>query len=208
MSNYSFIWEAIGWASTLIVIISMMQTRIMRLRVINLIGCLGQIVYNAIIGAWPVVGLNTVLAIIQIINIWRLKRAKHDEASYSVIVTQPASDLVSQVIYNNREDIRKFNPSLEASRAKEAFVIMRGNEVVGLTISKDEDPYTAHLLLDYVTEKYRDCTPGEFLFNPEGWFARRGYRKVTANVGGPDYYDRVGFVKENDQYVKVLVEAK
>lgn len=207
MSDYSYIWEAIGWGSTLVVIISMMQTRIMRLRVINMIGCLGQIVYNAIIGAWPVVGLNTVLAIIQIVNIWRLKKAKHNEASYTVIAAEPESDLVKKIISNNREDISKYNPQIDAANAKDAFVIMRDNEVVGLTLSRDEGDSTAHLLLDYVTEKYRDCTPGEFLFGPDGWFVKRGYQRITANTGGPDYYQKIGFQVKEGQYAKSLVSA-
>lgn len=204
------VWEIIGWLSTAIVIISMMQTRIMRLRVVNLVGCLGQIVYNGVIGAWPVVGLNAVLAVIQVWNIWRLMRTRHDGAAYDLLALKPTDQLAQHTFAHNEKDIAKFNPAYATAleQATTAFVVMRGNEVVGLTLAQDTQPGVAHLVLDYVTEKYRDLTPGEFLFSEGGWFSQHGYHRITAAVTGPDYYRSIGFREENDAYVKTFAAAK
>ncbi len=50
--------------------------------------------------------------------------------------------------------------------------------------------------LDYVTERFRDLTPGEFVYRRSGVFAAKGFRRLVAArdvVGARDYYGRIGF---------------
>jgi hypothetical protein len=57
-------------------------------------------------------------------------------------------------------------------------------------IRRDGD--VARVLLDYVTQRYRDFSPGEFVWNRHPRLRERGFRKV---VTPPDmvapYYDRL-----------------
>ena len=41
----------------------------------------------------------------------------------------------------------------------------------------------AQLLLDYVTPPYRDLSPGEFVFGPDGPFRSRGFREILTPPG-------------------------
>ena len=200
--------EIFGWLGSLILVVSMMQQRIMRLRVINLVGCIIHIIYNAIVGVWPMVGLNVVLAAIQIINLWRLLHTRHDDASYQVVDLAPDNPYLQVLLREHARDIAKFNPGCDPGtlpqRSDHAFLIMRGSETVGYVFAHDAGEHTAQIDLDYVTEKYRDFTPGEFVFADSAWFTTHGFQRVRTRPDGPDYYGKIGFRRDGEAYVKAL----
>ena len=67
------------------------------------------------------------------------------------------------------------------------------------------DGDTAHVLLDYVTPRYRDFSPGEFVWRRSGMLADHGYRRVVTSptMVGP-YYDRLGFQRDGASWVLAL----
>ena len=67
--------EVVGWVGSAVLVVSLLQTNLHRLRWINLVGCLVLIGYNGLVGVWPMVGLNVVLAAI---NVWYLVRGHRD----------------------------------------------------------------------------------------------------------------------------------
>ena len=70
-----------------------------------------------------------------------------------------------------------------------------------MTIVRAEPDGVAQVLLDYVTPRYRDRSPGEFVFGPSGPIRSSGYRRVKTPPGmvGP-YYDRLGFTRAGDRF--------
>lgn len=58
--------EVIGWIATFFVILSFIQSDILRLRLLSLLGALFWIVYGLISGFWSIVFLNVVVGIIQV----------------------------------------------------------------------------------------------------------------------------------------------
>ena len=64
---------------------------------------------------------------------------------------------------------------------------------------------TAHVLLDYVTPRYRDFSPGEFVWRQSGLLSSRGIARVVTPPGMVGaYYDRLGFRSEGDAWVLEL----
>ena len=59
----------------------------------------------------------------------------------------------------------------------------------------------ARVMLDYVTPRFRDFSPGEFVWRRSGLLRESGFRRV---VTPPDmvapYYERVGFQREGDVF--------
>jgi hypothetical protein len=56
------------------------------------------------------------------------------------------------------------------------------------------------VLLDWVTPRHRDLSPGEFVFGGAGLFA--GFDRVRSPHGmRQPYYDRIGFRPEGDRWV-------
>ena len=68
--------ELFGWLGTGFVIASMLMTNINKLRILNITGAVISTVYSALVGAWPVVGLNVALTIINTIQLIRAKNKK------------------------------------------------------------------------------------------------------------------------------------
>lgn len=195
--------EVVGWVGAGVVVWSMMQQQILRLRVYNLIGCLIQVLYNGILGVWPVMALNIVLAVVQVINLTRLLRTRHDAESYAVARVEARGELLSHLIDLHRADIRTFQPGFqEVPTDADAFVVLSGDETVGYVVLRADADGVAQIELDYVTEKYRNLTPGEFVFRSGGVLAERGYRQVVSPPDTVDpYYPRIGFEKRGDRYV-------
>ena len=68
----------------------------------------------------------------------------------------------------------------------------------------------AQIELDYVTPRFRDFTPGEFVYRRSGVFARHGFRRLVVPrdvVGAQDYYARVGFTPTADAWVRDVADA-
>ncbi len=201
--------EAVGWFGSAVVVWSMMQQRILRLRVYNLIGCLIQVLYNGVLGVWPVVALNVVLAVVQVVNLTRLLRTRHDPETYAVARVDARGELLGHLVDRHRADIRTFQPDFQEVPADaDAFVVLNGDEAVGYVALRADAEGVAQIELDYVTEKYRDLTPAEFVFRAGGPLAERGYRRVVSPPDVVDpYYPRIGFEKRGDRYVLDLEPA-
>ena len=63
------------------------------------------------------------------------------------------------------------------------------------------DGDVARVQLDYVTPRFRDFSPGEFVWRRSGVLHDLGFRRVVTPpqmVGA--YYDRLGFRREGDSY--------
>lgn len=201
--------EAVGWAGSAVVVWSMMQQRILRLRLYNLVGCLVQILYNGVLGVWPLVTLNVVLAAIQVVNLRRLLRGRDDPTSYAVAEVPADGPLVAHLLGEHRQDVVRFQPGFERpSRDAEAYLVLSGDEVIGCVVVHDAGDGVAQIELDYVTEKYRDFTPGQFVFHRSGVLAARGYRAVASAPDTVDpYYGQIGFERRGDRYVLELGTA-
>jgi hypothetical protein len=82
--------------------------------------------------------------------------------------------------------------------------VVRGDETVGVVLVSDLGDGVGHVDLDWVTPRFRDFTPGEFVYRQSGVFAARGFRRLVA-AGGPeqsDYLTRVGFTSTAGGWVR------
>ncbi|MDO5495683.1 MAG: hypothetical protein Q4G64_08220 [bacterium] len=206
-------WEIIGWIGSGIIVLSMLQQRITRLRLVNLVGCLVSLAYSVAIGAWPLAGLNAALSAIQIYHLIKLWRTRDDARVYQTLTTSPGAEIVVYLLERHGSEIRSLFPAFrEAAHSDHAFVVMNRDEVVGLVLASQEGD-VAELDVDYVTPPYRDLTPGRFVFSRTSAWTELGVTRVRSAVGGPDYYENIGFTKvsgalgEEPRYERRLAEA-
>lgn len=66
----------LGWAGSALLVLSLLQTRIERLRWLNLLACVALVVYNFWLGSWPMVAMNAALVVINFVNLLRLRSAE------------------------------------------------------------------------------------------------------------------------------------
>jgi hypothetical protein len=202
-------FDAVGWLGSALLVWSLLQSRVLRLRAINLVGSVVLIAYNAVIQVWPMVGLNVVLAIVNVWFLIRLVTTRHDANTYSVVELGADEDLLDYVLRLHAPDIARFNPGFQwqgRSSGRTAFLVVRDDDIVGVILVRP-DGDTARVELDYVTERFRDFTPGEFVYRRSRLFTDRGFRRVVTPTGMvAPYYARLGFRRLDDSYVLELGE--
>lgn len=195
--------DALGWGGSALLVYSLLQRRVLRFRTLNLVAGSVLIAFNALIGVWPMVALNAVTSVINLWFIVQLRRQRHDAGSFEVIEVGLDDQYLRHVLDTHADDIAEHQPTFpgRALPGQEAFVIARGDETVGVVVVEREGD-VARVRLDYVTPKYRDFTPGEFVWRRSDLLSRRGYRKVVTSpeIVAP-YYDKIGFRPEGDCFV-------
>ncbi len=205
------IWlDILGWGGSALLVYSLLQSRVLRFRVLNLAACVLLVFFNAVLAVWPMVGMNIVLAAINVWFIVRLLRDRHDEAAFEVLQVRPDDEYLRHVLRIRGTDIVTFQPDFAwdvDAAGLLAYLVQRGDETVGVVLLH-ADGDTARVLLDYVTPRYRDFSPGEFVWRKSGLLTGLGIRRVVTPprmVGA--YYDRLGFRREGESFVLDLPSA-
>jgi hypothetical protein len=198
--------DVLGWGGSALLVYSLLQASVLRLRVLNAVACVILIVFNAVLEVWPMVGMNTVLVAINLWFIVQLLRDRHDETAFDVLEVAPTDEYLRHTLRVHGADILKFNPGFihDPSAGQESFLVQKGDETVGVVLLRKEGD-SADVLLDYVTPRYRDFSPGEFVWRRSGLLTDRGIRRVVTPPGMVGaYYDRLGFRREGDSWVLEL----
>lgn len=197
--------DALGWAGSALLVFSLAQARVLRFRVLNLVACVILVVFNWLLGIWPMVAMNVVLVGI---NLWFLRKlltTRHDEKTYEVLEVGPNDEYLRHVLRVHSHDILRFQPDFVwdgAAEGRSAFLVQRGDETVGVVLIRDTGDGTAQVELDYVTPRFRDFSPGEFVWRRSGLLKGEGFsRVVTPKDMVAPYYDAVGFRREGDVFV-------
>ena len=197
--------QALGWAGSALLVFSLLQARVLRFRLFNLTASCTLTVFNALVGVWPMVAMNVVLAGINIWFITRLLRERGDEKTYEVVAVGPDEAYLQHFLKVQAADIRKHFPHFDAGalgEGRSAYLVERGNETVGVVVVRHDGQGVAHVELDYVTPRFRDFSPGEFVYRRSGMFRDKGIRRIVTPPGMVDpYYERLGFRPEGDAWV-------
>lgn len=216
--------DIIGWVSSILVVWSLMQARVLRFRVMNLLGAAMAAVVNALLGIWPFAVMNGVIAVIDAYWIWRLSRERHDAHAYDVVEVGIDDAYLRHLLHVNAKDVATTHPAFSMADAsprgpgeepsgtcagRVAFLVLRGDETVGMVLVRDAGAGVGRVELDYVTERFRDFTPGEFVYRRSGAFAGKGFTKLVVEVepGTSDYYERVGFQRVGAQWEHAVEAA-
>ena len=68
--------EYVGYAASLMIAISLMMKDIVKLRVLNSIGCLFFVIYGITVGAYPVAIANIAIIVINFYNLYTLRKTR------------------------------------------------------------------------------------------------------------------------------------
>jgi hypothetical protein len=199
--------QALGWIGSAILIVSLLQSRVLRLRQLNLLASILLLTFNALIGVWPMVAMNLAIAVINVWHLVRLVRSRHDPATYAVVEVVAEDRYLAHMLDHHAADIARFNPGFawQADRSGAmAFLVLHEGETAGFVLAHDAGDGVAEIALDYVAPRFRDFTPGEFVFRDSGLFTARGFRRVVAprRMRGADaYLADVGFERRGEDRV-------
>lgn len=195
------ILELIGYTGSLLVIVSMLMTSVVKLRVINTIGSVIFCGYALAIHSYPTAAMQICLIIINIINLRKLNNTKKE---YAAVGTKADDGFLAHFLFENSSDIKKFFPDFSApSAGDKIFLITCGQVPAGVFIAQDDGKGALTVKLDYTTPAYRDCSAGKFLYTH---LQHLGIKKILAETKIPaheKYLHKMGFLPDGDSQVFV-----
>lgn len=195
--------EMIGYLGSILVVVSMLMSSVVKLRVINTIGSGIFAAYALMIHSYPTALMNACLVGI---NLYNLARLNQKDRAYDLTEAATGDGLLEYLLDHYREDIRTYFPGFAGAGAEDrAYVVFCGGDPAGLLLGTEVGQGTLKVTLDYSTPTYRDCSIGAYLY------AKLPSKGVhTLIFAGEEskahaaYLSKMGFVKENGAYVKCL----
>ena len=203
--NTQFILEMIGYLGSLLVIVSMLMTSVVKLRVINTIGGVIFCGYALCIHSYPTAAMQICLITINLVNLYKLNNTKKE---YTAVSVKADDGFLSHFLVAYADDIKKYFPDFSAPAAGDKiFLITCGEVPAGAFIAHSNDEGKLDVSLDYTTPAYRDCSAGKFLY---AYLKSLGIKSITAITKVPQhekYLKKMGFISkrinsaENDSSV-------
>lgn len=197
----STVIEAIGYIGSVLVLISMLMTSVVRLRTINTVGSLIFTGYALMIQSYPTAALNFSLALINIYNLVKLFRNKKD---YSVVKLSSDDAFVTYFLNLYKADIEKFFPAfVRLDECDSFYLVCRGTEAAGILLGKSGQD-TIDVKIDYTTPVYRDCSVGKYLYR---YLSSQNLSKLlieNVSENHKPYLEKMGFVEDGGRFIKKL----
>ena len=197
------ILELIGYASSVLIMISLLMTSEVKFRVINGIGSVIFTVYAILIHSYPTAVLNACLVAV---DVWFLVKVLRAKGAYNVVEAELRESGVRRLLRENVEDISRFFPDWDrtALLADRVFVVYDGMTVAGVLIGRTTEQGELTVLLDYSTPQYRDCSVGNYLYPA---LAEKGITRLTTQTRVEKharYLRKMGFAEKDGVLIKEI----
>lgn len=190
--------EIFGTLSSVVIFISLSMTSIVKLRVVNTIGCILFAIYGYYIHSYPTTILNLGIAIM---NMYHLKNLYSSKESFNLISTNSKEAFFNNFLENHFDDIKKFFGDIYFDEIDKIYFLVRNEIPIGI-IGWNEKENEIEIKFDYVIEKYRDLKFGKFIYDENLiFFKNLNYNKiiqVTKNSEHKSYLNSLGFIEEKE----------
>lgn len=196
------IYALIGYAGSLLVIVSLSMTSVLKLRLLGLAGAVTFLVYGLLIDATPVVVTN--LVIIGIHSFY-LYRAWTDREYFSVLEVLPGSRYLAEFFDFYRADIERYFPGFryQPDEGLITLLVLRNMIPAGAFVGRPAEAGALLVSIDYAIPRYRDFKVGKYLFETRSeWFTSRGWttlRSEATTEAHAKYLRRMGFARVSDR---------
>ena len=184
------------------------------MRLIAIIGCIVLLGYGLGNSLWPIVGLSLLLGMVYIYRVSQLlNRGKRSE-DYHVVAISPDDDYLDYLLSRHESGIRAHEPTFDwlkdrtPASGDHAYLVVLADETVGLVLLHDAGDGLAQIELDYVLPRFRDFTPGEYVFKRSGVLRESGFtcvRTPPVNPATARYYSAIGFKRNGGYFERSLV---
>lgn len=182
------ILQWIGYIASVIIVISMMMSSIIKFRWINLVGALLFSIYGFLIHAIPVGILNGVIVLVDIYYLY-LIYSKSEE--FEILEINASSKYLIRFLKFHNEKIQTYCPgfSYQPDENTVSFFILRNMSVAGFFLAHRANLNELHVDLDYVLPEYKDFKNGKYVyFKLKQKFIDAGYRSIVAEGNNQRYF--------------------
>ncbi len=199
--------EVVGYVASGLIVLSITQKSILRLRVLGLLGSLTFLVYSVVIGAYPIAVVNVIAAGIHGWYLRKLVRRKHEV--FRILHVRPESIYLQDFLDFYSDEIHAQQPEFvhESTSGMVTAFILRDMVPAGLLIGVPREDHTFEIKLDFVIPQYRDFKIGRYVYSPDSELLTGiAPTRVWADASNADhaaYLRRMGFspcADEPDRY--------
>lgn len=196
-----------GYLASLIVLISLLTSSILKLRWINLFGAALFAVYGLLINSLPTAGMNFGIVIIDIYYLVKIYSSKEYFGSSEI---SSDSNYLKAFLEFYKEDFKTFfgTADIELKDDTFAFYILRDMVPAGICVGQPVSKDRLKIQIDFATPAYRDFKIGDYIYNKHTkFFTDYGYTTLEAEASNEEhkkYLLKMGFKPDNNLYVKKL----
>ena len=197
--------DLFGYVSSIVILISLTMSSIMKLRVINMTGSILFTIYGLMLHSVPTAFLNFGIVVI---NLYYLTKLYKKKEVFKLVEVSEDSELLEYFYSNNSKELTELFGDNLHEQGQKVFFMLRNNHTAGILVGTEEKE-TLKIKVDFVTEEYRDFKLGKYFFeeNTEE-LVKKGYKKVYSKAlheKHKEYLEKIGFRKvDRDLYEKVL----
>lgn len=195
--------ELIGYLGSILVVVAMLMSSVVKLRVINSIGAVIFAVYALIIQSYPTALMNICLVIINIYNLMKLKKT---DQHFDLIDGKKTDAFLGYILDYYKDDIRTYFPEWNSKddKADIAYIICCDAVPAGVLLGQTKAEGVVDIILDYSTPAYRDCSVGRYLYSKLPMYGTHTLTFSKESEKHEQYLKKMGYIKENGIYVKNL----
>jgi hypothetical protein len=189
--------ELVGYLGSALVVMSLLMTRILRLRVIGLLGATTFVIYGLLIGSLPIVITNATIMVINITFLWRATRVTE---WFHLLEVQPTSSYLGDFLRFYRDDIAESQPEWtgDVHDGDITLFVLRDMQPA-MAIVGSIGGATMDLRLDYAIPRFRDYRMGRFLYDSSAdFFLDRGITTIVSSgqtKAHAGYLRKMGFTE-------------
>ena len=195
MDNGLFL-ELLGYVASILVAVSLMMSSILRLRIINLVGAIFFVLYASLIGAYPVVIVNSLITLINLYYLYQIFSAKE---FFGFLEVSHDSEYLQSFLDFHSAEIGKYIPDFSYIPSPDLMTlfILRDMVPAGIFIAEPRPDGSLYVHLDFVTSSYRDFKSGRFLYRQIADFLfQKGIHHIYSSPGSKlynEYLVKMGF---------------
>lgn len=197
-----FVIELIGYLGSILVLISMLMSSVIKLRLINTIGSVIFTFYAFAIQTYPTAILNVILIMVNIYNLVKLLKSTKQ---YDMVEIKPEDSFAGYFLEHYKNDIAVYFPEFknDPELYDVANIVCCNADPAGILLGK-KNGEEIEISLDYTTPMYRDCSVGKFLYEK---LKEQGIKKLvykSADKKHEEYLEKMGFSKVEEGYIKEI----
>lgn len=193
--------EIVGYVGSVLVVVAMLMSSVVKLRIINTIGSSISLVYALIVGAYPLALMNGCLIIINFYNLHKLFKT---EKQYDFVVCNTEDAYVNYFVNKYSKDIKTYFPDFDLKNfGNTAYSVFCEGKPAGLLLGDRNQNDKLDIIIDYSTPEYRDCSVGKFIYSNMHDIKSVVFRKKVTDSHAA-YMKKIGFEKKDNLYIKSI----
>lgn len=189
--------QILGYAASFIIFISLTMKSIVKLRVLNAVGCVVFVVFAFKTNSWPAVVMNIGIVFIDMYYLYGILRKKD---TFEMVEVNKDNEVVKYFFEKNKVELDALFGENALADSENIALFFRNNDIAGFiaySVQDYENKKRALITVDFVVPKYRDLAVGKHFFieDVDYWKERGCTALVSENSASSHiaYLKRLGF---------------